>query len=277
VKPSAASAPSDDALVLRAGDASVTVSPHDGGRLSSLRAGGHELLTAVSPQAPFSGCYAMAPYAGRVRGGLLRWEGREVALPVRMGGHAIHGLCYDRPWDVVAADPSSAVLRCAFDPRWWPWDGWAVQRVTVEPGAVTCRLEVHTTADAMPAWCGFHPWFRRELAGVPVTLDIAAAGMLRRDGDGIPDGRVVPVADGPLDDALVGVTWPVTLRWPGVLTLQVSADTDVAVVYTGRDQAVCVEPQTAPPDAAALGSASVVRRDAPLSVTMRLAWDTPST
>jgi aldose 1-epimerase len=196
-----------------------------------------------------------------------------VGLPLAFPPHAIHGLCYDRPWEVSDVGLRNAELRCAFDREWWPWGGWAVARFALTEARLEAVLEVHADDEEMPAWCGWHPWFSRTLAGIPVTMAFSAAGLLRRDADGIPDGDVVPVPSGPLDDALEGPRWPVVLCWPGVLTLRVSADTPVAVLFTERQEAVCVEPQTAPPDAAALGRATVVRPGKPLTMNMTFDWE----
>src|SRR3712207_5328479 len=124
----------------------------------SLRVGEHELLLAIGPSGLPAGCFPMAPYAGRVRRGELTWRGRRVALPITFPPHAIHGLCYDRPWDVVEAGDRHAELRCAFDRAWWPWGGSAVSRFTLTDGSLETVLEVHAEEEEMPAWCGWHPW-----------------------------------------------------------------------------------------------------------------------
>jgi aldose 1-epimerase len=93
--------------------------------------------------------------------------------------------------------------------------------------------------------------------------------------DGLPTGAVVPVGEGPYDDCFVDVVWPVTLRWPGALTLCVDSDAGYVVVFDEKDAAVCVEPQTAPPDAARLGRARVVEPGSPSVLTTTWAWTRP--
>ena len=60
--------------------------------------------------------------------------------------------------------------------------------------------------------------------------------------------------------------------WDGALALEISSDAAHAVVFDERPGAVCIEPQTAPPNAAELGQASTVEPGAPLTMEMQLTW-----
>jgi galactose mutarotase-like enzyme len=274
-------------LVLSAGDVRLGVSPANGGRLTGLRIGDLDVIGRGGHRMIDWGSYPMAPYAGRVRGGRLAWDGATHQLPLQQPPNAIHGVTLDRPWEVIDADQRdvdrdidrdidqrAVTLRCSFDSR-WPWPGHAVQHLELaaDGSGLLARLEVHADRDPMPAWSGFHPWFARRLArGGPATIDLAVAGMLRRDAADLPIGEVVPVPPGPWDDCFVGVRWPVTLTWPGALALAVSSDAGYAVVFDGRRDAVCVEPQTAPPNAVELGRAATVEPGASLVLTMSWDW-----
>ena len=55
----------------------------------------------------------MAPFAGRIRRGRFAFRGRDYELPLNMAPHAIHGVVFDRPWDVVSADTISVRLGAA--------------------------------------------------------------------------------------------------------------------------------------------------------------------
>jgi aldose 1-epimerase len=271
--------PSAGDLVLSAGDVRLGVSPANGGRLTGLRIGDLDVIGRGGHRMIDWGCYPMTPYAGRVRGGRLAWDGVTHQLPLQLPPNAIHGVTLDRPWDVddmdqPAVSPRAVTLRCSFDSR-WPWSGHAVQHLELaaDGSGLRARLEVHADRDPMPAWSGFHPWFARRLArGGPVTIDLPVAGMLRRDDADLPTGEVVPVPPGPWDDCFVGVRWPLTLTWPGALTLAVSSDAGYAVVFDGRPDAVCVEPQTAPPNAVELDRAATVEPGSPLVLTMSWDW-----
>ena len=253
---------------LRAGDVTAVVNPAAGGRLSEVTFRKYHLLARIGPIPWEWGCFVMAPYAGRVRHGVLTWQGRSHQLPVTSRPHAIHGLVLDRPWEVTDKTESSAALRCDLDER-WPWRGHVAQHVALRPDGLDARIEVHSRDAEWPAWCGWHPWFQRTLThGASVTVDVDARGILRRDAAGIATDAVVPVPPGRWDDCFVDVRWPVTLLWQGALRLEIRASTDYAVVFTQRPTAVCVEPQTAPPDAVALDRFQLVSPGDPLVATM---------
>jgi aldose 1-epimerase len=259
-------------LQLRDDSAVLTVSTGNGGRWTSLRVGDLELIGRGGTSAIDWGNYPMAPYAGRIRRGLLSWGGASHQLPVDKPPHAIHGVTLDRPWDIVDRARNGVMLRCTLDSR-WPWPGHVIQQVRLDGNQLFSRLEVHADDVAMPAWTGYHPWFPRRLArGGPVDIELTATGVLPRDDDGMPTAEQAPVPPGPWDDAFVDVTWPVRLRWEGAIGVDITSDARYVVVFDEKPDAVCVEPQTAPPNAAELGLAATVEPGAPLVMQMTWTW-----
>lgn len=262
-------------LVLEAGDARVVVLARDGGRLGSVTVGGRELLVGGDPQDPISwGSYPMAPWAGRVSLGRFSFDGRTHQLPITMAPHAIHGVVYDRPWSVVTPDTIAIDL----DDR-WPFRGRVVQRFAL----LDDRLEVTMTVEAdepMPVVVGWHPWFRRALAegAEPVSLLFRPGTMLVRGADGIPTGERVPPTAGPWDDAFTDLAADPVLEWPGQLRLSIASTCAWWVVYSMPEHAICVEPQSGPPDG--LGpsqggvgrSPDVVAPGRPMTHSMRWTW-----
>ena len=122
------------------------------------------------------------------------------------------------------------------------------------PDGLSLRLAVRA-AEAMPVWIGIHPWFRRVLDdGRVLDYSFDAKQMYLRGSDGIPTGELVPVPPGPWDDCFSGVS-EARLNW-GDLGVVVTASSDIWVVFDERPEAVCVEPQTGPPDAVRLGEAN---------------------
>jgi aldose 1-epimerase len=237
-------------LELANAGARLRIDPALGGRVTSFEVGDHELLRTPSddPGGLHWGCFVMAPWPGRTRRGHFTFDGLNHTLEINSGAHAIHGTVRDREWEVVETDATAATLRCDFGPH-WPFPGWAEHRVTVEDGAVGLALSLHTSAARMPAAGGWHPWWQRRLAnGADVALDLPATAMYRRD-DGIATGELVsPPPPGPWDDCFTGLTGPPVLRWPGAVELAIESDCPCVVVYDEPEQAVCVEPQSAPPD-----------------------------
>jgi len=212
------------------------------------------------------GSYPMTPWAGRVRRGRFHFDGRDHELPVTLGPHAIHGTTYDRPWS-VEPDGSLAIDLGSS----WPFGGHARQRFDLTDEQLVCTLEVRADRQAMPAMVGWHPWYRR-----PVELTFSAASMYERDDDGMPSGRLItPPPPGPWDDCFTGVDTPPVLRFgegpTADVTLTVTSDCDHWVVYDQPTHAVCVEPQSGPPDSCTIAP-FIIEPGAPLVRSMTLRW-----
>jgi aldose 1-epimerase len=96
--------------------------------------------------------------------------------------------------------------------------------------------------------------------------------MYKRDREGIPTGELVPVGPHPWDDCFTRLGEPaVVLRWPGAIMLTLDTSCSCLVVYDEPEHAICVEPQTGPPDAFNL-SPRVVRPGEPLVATATWSW-----
>jgi aldose 1-epimerase len=254
---------------------SVVVDPEAGGRIAELTIAGLDVLRERRDDPMQWGCFPMAPFAGRVRRGRFEWHGRAYEMPINLPPHAIHGTTFDRPWEVVSADEQSATLRIDLvDP--WPFGGHVVQHLRLEPEALHLRMEVHCGDEPMPVSCGWHPWFRRDLGrGGPAELEFEAEAMYLRDAEGIPTGALVPPSPPPWDDCFpyTEIALSPLVRWPGALELVVESRASDYVVFTEPEDALCVEPQTGPPDALNLDPAIAAPGD-PESITATFAWRT---
>ncbi len=262
-------------LVLRAGDDALTVDPTAGARFASLVAGGHELLVTDGDGPIWWGCYPMVPFAGRIRDGVLRFRGATHQLARNLGPNAIHGTVFERAWAVESAGKDRAVLTTDLGPG-WPFAGRVTQSIVLGAGALEADLTLEAD-EPMPAWLGWHPWFRRQVGGSQLALAFDAAQMYVRGPDGLPTGELRPPTAGPWDDAFTGVDAPPRLTWPGVLELEIASPAGVWIVFDERDDALCVEPQTAPPDAVNLAELSgteppVAEPGRPLSTSMSWRW-----
>lgn len=259
---------------LAAGSASrpvtATVSPADGGRIASLCVAGRELLVTADdgPGSPAAdqlgwGCYPMAPYAGRVRGGVLRFRGRTYRLPVNLAPHAIHGTGVTSSWEVLDAGEQHIEMECRLD---WPFGGTAHQHVQLLDDALVCILTVVAGGEAMPVTVGWHPWFTKPDAD---RLDFTS--MYRRDDEGIPTGELVEPAPRPWDDCFVGPRGRLELHYRDLI-VSIASDCDHWVVYDRPRHATCVEPQSGPPDGANLGLATVLEPGEFVQHSMTVAW-----
>lgn len=262
---------------LTVGPASLRVDREHGGRISSLIVHGHELLVQAEhgrATDPLQyGCYPLVPFAGRLRGGRFRWGGMIHEVVRNLDGHAIHGTLFDQRWRVEHAAEGYLRLRSPLDPH-WPFEGWAIQEVFLSADRLELRLEVHSDGLPFPATAGWHPWFRRDLGqGDGLVVDFHAGRWYPRGQDGLPTGTIEPPpGERPWDDCFTAVTWPVTLTWPGALQVSLASTCDHLVIYDEPAHAICVEPQSGPPDAPNLGLARIVRRYDPLVIDASLQW-----
>src|SRR5450759_5626061 len=95
-------------VVLRAGPAEAVLDPAAGGRIAAIRVDGLDLLITHGDGPMAWGAFPMVPWAGRLRDGLLRWDGAVHALPTRLlPPHAIHGTIGQAPH---AISPSPWVI-----------------------------------------------------------------------------------------------------------------------------------------------------------------------
>ena len=262
-----------DRVVLTRDEATLTVDPSAGGRIASLVLRGREILVTDGASPLWWGCYPMVPFAGRIRDGRFLFRGRAYKVPLTMPPNAIHGTVFDRAWQVTFRGEDRVELESELGPD-WPFRGRVTQAIVLVPGGLEATLTVEAT-DAMPVVLGWHPWFRREVDGIAAELDFEAHAMYARDSSGLPTGATIPPTPRPWDDAFTDIVIPPRLTWPGVLRLDLRSTAPFWVVFDERDDAICVEPQTAPPDAFNL--AAVVGVDPPMAApdhpaTIAMAW-----
>jgi aldose 1-epimerase len=267
-----------DDLVFEAHGARLVVGATDGGRMRSLVVRGQELLLTTGYGPIMWGCYPFAPFAGRIRDGRFTFEGRDVELPLNMPPNAIHGTVFESAWTIEGPDCLSMELGPP-----WPFAGRVTQWFALRDDGLEVRLRLDAS-DRMPVVLGWHPWFRRQLigtedrpspAGAPVELRFEPGRMYERGPDGLPTGRLVPPKPRPWDDCFVDVKRPPRLTWPGALNLELSSPADHWVVYDELDHALCVEPQTGPPDDVHLGPRTVVAAGSSVETAMSWRWWTP--
>lgn len=262
-------------IELRNGSNTLLVDEQRGGRLASLVLWGRErLVTAIGEDTnPLVwGSYPMAPWAGRVRNGRFAFDGAVHQLPLRLPPHAGHGTVMDIGWDIASRSRDSVRLVTALGPH-WPWPGRVTQEISLQSdghgeGAVRCWMSVEALEAPFPAQVGWHPWFTD--SGRPPSLRFRPAAMYLRDSTGIPTGDTGFPGPHPWDDCFAGVDESPVLGYRDGVQLVLSSDCNHWVVYE-PEHAVCVEPQSGPPDGLNL-LAHIVEPDTPLSRTFVMAW-----
>ena len=265
-----------DRVVLTRAGATLTVDPTAGGRIASLVVDGHEILVTDGEGPLWWGCYPMAPFAGRIRDGRFRFRGRDYQLPLTMPPNAIHGTVLDRAWQVTFRGDARVELEADLGAD-WPFRGRATQAIVLVPGGLEATLTVEAI-DPMPVVLGWHPWFRRDIDGAAAQLDFVAHWMYARDASGLPTGATIPPTPRPWDDAFTDIDIPPRLTWPGVIRLDIRSTAPLWVVFDERDDAICVEPQTGPPDAFNLAAVvgvdpPMAAPDRPASIAMAWRWE----
>jgi aldose 1-epimerase len=268
------------------GTTRVDLYPGQGGRLGQITLGDRQLLRGPEHSAlgwAWWGSYPMLPWVNRIPGGVARFRGETITVPVNWpDGTAIHGLVAERPWQVENADGHTAALTIEAE-----LDRYQVrsrQTFALDADALDLEIEVvNLAAWPVPAGVGIHPWF--VAAPVRVPADLAWPG----DGP-MPDGlprSVRPdedlrqaVSAAPMDRCFTGLTGSnadigdLTLSWRGPITQ--------VVVYSGQPGFVCIEPQTMATDGFRLAEEGVegtgvivLEPGASLTVGYRLSWPAP--
>ncbi|MET7857807.1 aldose 1-epimerase [Streptomyces sp. NPDC005318] len=260
---------SEKSVRLSAGDAELIVNPANGCRISSLRIDGIELLR----QGERYGCFPMVPWCGRTENGLFRNGDVPHQLPVDSPPHAIHGTGRNTAWRTAKAGGTDAAFYYDLvEP--WPYPGRVTQTFELTEDALTLAFGIETYGDSFPAQAGWHPWFLRNLGtgGDDVQIAFDAAWQEERGENHLPTGRRIPAMPGPWDDCFGmpdGVD--VTLTWPEQLELKVKSRDEWVVVYDEQAEAVCVEPQSGPPNGLNSMPRYVTPID-PLEITTTWSW-----
>ena len=230
----------------------IAIDLDQGGRIASLKWRDMEFATPFRGEIHTWGWYSMAPWAGRIRDGIIRNSaGKQFQLPVTIDPpHAIHGFGFVSSWQEIG--PGRCLLHLPA-----PYGGATIeQRIEVLDDAVRWSLEYEPGEGDLPVWLGIHPWFPRDLGhGGSAEIGFAAETMLERDSEGLPSGKFVPPSNQPWDDAFTEIRGVPSVVWEDAARIDIECDAPWWVVYTEDADAVCIEPQTAPPDAANLGIA----------------------
>ncbi len=228
----------------------IAIDLDQGGRIASLKWRDMEFALPFRGEAQTWGWYPMVPWAGRIRGAIIKNSaGVEFQLPAIFDPpHALHGFGFTSSWREIGAGRSLLELPA-------PYGGASVeQSFEVLDDALRWSMEYDPGKCDLPAWLGFHPWFPRDLeSGDGAELEFKALTMLERDKDGIPSGARIEPTPQPWDDAFTDIRGVPAVIWEGAARIDIESDAPWWVVYSEDHDGVCLEPMTAPPDAANLG------------------------
>jgi aldose 1-epimerase len=245
---------------------SLTLLPELGGAIGSLRHAGHDVLrpTPADARGPLeTACFPLVPYANRIAGGRFVFDGQDYHLPRNADGqaHPLHGVGWQRAWEVAAVDARSVTLRHEHPGDGdWPWAYAAEQEFRLAQDGLHLSLSV-TNRDSrpMPAGLGFHPYFP---ATADTRLGFEAQSVWLADAEMLPTAPAAAAhfadwsaGDGVrrtslIDNAYAGWSGEARIASPSG-TLRLTGDgTPYLHVFTppGEDY-FCAEPVSDMPDA----------------------------
>lgn len=152
---------------LQTGALACELEPRLGGCIAGLWLGDVPVLRSTPAghltSARQAGCYPLVPYSNRIAQATLVWQGTQHPL-VRNDGaepHAIHGIGWQRPWEVLESDEHSALLSYEHRPdSAWPFAFDCSQTVQVRDRTLALTLSLtNQSPHSAPAGLGWHPYF----------------------------------------------------------------------------------------------------------------------
>jgi aldose 1-epimerase len=193
--------------------------------------------------------FPLVPYSNRLGDAKLHWQGDEHTLVATYAAepHALHGVGWMRPWTMLKAEQSFAVLQYHHHAdAHWPFAFDASQVFRLEANGLEMRLSVtNRAAVPTPVGLGWHPYFVKRPGG---HLAFEANGRWEQGPDRLPVCRLSSVGlqcstqDLELDHCFDGWGGVVHLR-DEVLHTRISSDLEHLVVYTGRGHdTIAIEP-----------------------------------
>jgi len=185
-------------ITLAAGAASVVLAPEAGGAIVGWTVGALPILRPPLPAALLSGnarglgAFPLVPFSNRIADARFAFAGRTWQLARNFGDspHAIHGVGWQRAWELDEIAQSSARLSLRHRPVGdaalsWPFAFDATQRFALGPDRLRVGMRlVNRHAGPAPAGLGLHPFFPRT---PEASLRFAAAGVWRNTAGMLPE------------------------------------------------------------------------------------------
>ena len=229
---------------------SIAIDLDQGARLASLQWRDMEFVLPFRGQDYSWGWFAMAPFAGRIRDGIIKDKGgKKHQLPNNFDPpHALIGYGATSSWEDIGGGAQYLELPP-------PFDGASVtQRYEILDNAIRWSLDYKDGDCDLPVTLGFHPWFARDIGkGDNAEIIFNAKKMFKRGEDNLPTGELITPTPPPFDDTFIEIIGTPEIVWPGAARMSMAFDSPYFMLYSKDDEGICFEPVTAPPDAQNLG------------------------
>jgi aldose 1-epimerase len=237
--------------------------PQLGGSIGAWTVDGQPMLrtasaASIAARDPFgTGSFPLVPYSNRIGHAAFEWDGKIHTLARNFSPetNAIHGVGFERPWQVQGGTSDSVLLKLLHQPdAGWPWPFEARQRITIAERELTLDLTaINLASRPVPLAFGHHPYFPQRGA----SLTFRARGVWMVGDDGLPSERVktggafdfsrpTPVEGCAIDHCFTGWTGPACISWlekPYALEIAASWTLPCAVVYIKQGaEGFCFEP-----------------------------------
>ena len=238
---------------LHAGALRLAVRPDLGGAVAGFWHRETPILRSTEPTAltdsRASAMYPLLPYSNRLGYRRFRWKGHDYTTRANVpdSPHSLHGVGWQRPWQIVSSSVLEVVLELAHEADAdWPFAFTARQYFTLSAESFSVRLQfTNTAALEAPVGLGWHPYFVKRLRS---RLHIELSDRWEADATLLPTRKVAqPGIDSDLshldfDNCFEGWRGPARIR-DERFSLQLSSSLPYLVVYTPPTREFfCVEP-----------------------------------
>lgn len=171
------------------------IAPGLGGSIAGLWLNGIPVLRSTPARALTTarqaGSYPLVPFSNRVGHATLKWAGTSHPLVQTSGDepHSIHGVGWQRPWTVLEADASFALLSYEHKPdEAWPFAFDTSQAFRLSANELALTLSItNQSAVAAPVGLGWHPCFVKRARS---HMSFEATGRWEMSADKLPTHRI---------------------------------------------------------------------------------------
>ncbi len=181
-------------VTLRCAELLCDLKPELGGCISGLWLGGIPVLRSTPAQdlhsVRQSASYPLVPFSNRVGNATLQWQGTDHPLVKNWAPdpHSIHGVGWERPWTVLEATGTFALLSYEHKAdAAWPFDFDTSQAFRLEAHALEMSLSItNQSAVSAPVGLGWHPYFVKR---ADAHMHFDATGRWEMGSDKLPTHR----------------------------------------------------------------------------------------